>query len=143
MEIIEKESSEISFDPVELLVLEARWNKGKLEKYVPPVKAFIRLQQKEISAELGPDASDDLRAQRLFKILLSNESLDIKLENDDQTKEIEKERWIRGEQGDHDHRRITADWIMKYAPSWRRWQTLIYAFIAVKCAVDIYDGLET
>ena len=142
MENEEKECKSFSFKPIELLVLEVRWKKGKLNEYVPLVEKFIEVQQDKIKSELGPEANDDLLARALLELLLTNGTLDHASEMIQQKEEIMKECWIRAEQGDYDSSRITDEWIKKYAPSWRRWRVLIYTFITVKSAVQIYQNLD-
>jgi hypothetical protein len=131
-----------SFKPVELLVLEVRWKNGKLNEYVPLVETFIEEQQEKIKMKLGPRANNDRLVRVLLELLLTNGTLDSASEMLHQRDEILKECWIRGEQGDYDSSGITNEWIEKYAPSWRRWRVLIYTFIAVKVAVDIYGDLD-
>ncbi|MDA0346284.1 MAG: hypothetical protein O3C43_03025 [Verrucomicrobia bacterium] len=142
MENEEKECKSFSFKPIELLVLEVRWKKEKLDEYVPLVEKFIEVQQEKIKLVLGPEANDDLLACALLELLLTNGTLDHASEMIHQKEEILKECWIRAEQGDYDSSRITDEWIKKYAPSWRRWRVLIYTFITVKCAVKIYQNLD-
>ena len=143
MENEENESERFSFKPVELLVLENRWNKGTLNEYKPLVQKFINEQQEKIKNELGPNANDDRLARGLLELLLTDGMLDHASEMFEQKEEILRECWIRGEQGDYDRNRITNEWIKNHAPSWRRWRVLVYTFIAVKCAVGIYQDLET
>ena len=138
----EKEDDCFSFKPVELLVLEASWNKGKLGKYVPLVSDFIEEQEKEIRTKLGPRATGDIIARELINLLLRNGVLDAPSEMLDQNEEILKELWIRGECGDFDRGRIYDDWIEKHAPNWRRWRVLIYSFIAIKLLTGYYDDIN-
>ena len=142
MENDDEESSSFSFDPVELLVLEDRWNKGKLNKYKPLVQKFINEQQEIVKNDLGPDANDDRLARGLLGLILKNGTLDHASEMLDQKDEILRECWIRAEQGDDDTSRIAKEWITMYADSWRRWRVLVYTFIAVKCAVEIYRDID-
>lgn len=135
----EKEIECFSFKPVELLVLEAGWNKGELGKYVPLVNSFIEEQEKVIKTELGPLANGDQISRALIDLLLTNGTLDLASEMLDQNEEILKELWIRGERGDVDRARICEEWTQKYAKSWRRWRVLIYTFIATRLLTGIYD----
>lgn len=132
-----------SIDPVELLVLEDRWNKGKLNQYVPLVRKFINEQQEKVRKQLGPKANDDLMARTLLELLLENGTLDHASEMLEQQEEILRECWIRAERGDYDRRRITNEWIQTHAPEWRRWRVIVYTFIAVKIAVQIYRDIDT
>jgi hypothetical protein len=143
MENDEMENERFSFQPVELLVLEDRWNKGKLNKYKPLVQKFINEQQEIVKNDLGPDANDDRLVRRLLELLLTNGTLDLASEMLDQKDEILRECWIRAEQGDDDTSRIAKEWIIMYADNWRRWRVLVYTFIAVKCAVDIYRDIDS
>lgn len=132
-----------SIKPVELLVLEARWNRGQLNKYTPLVRKFINDQQEKIREKLGPQAKDDMLARTLLKLLLENGTLDHASEMLEQQEEILRECWIRAERGDFDRRRITNEWIRTHAPEWRRWRVLVYTFIAIKIAVEIYRDIDT
>ena len=123
-------------------MLEDRWKNGKLDEYVPVVEKFIKKQQKQIRQKLGPEASDDQLVKGIIKLLLTHRTLDPVSEMSKQRREIMKELWICGERGDYDHKRITDEWIQKHAPNWRRWSVLIYTFIAVKCALQIYRDLD-
>ena len=138
----EKENEGFSFKPVELLVLEASWNKGELKKYVPLVEAFVEEQEKAIRAEYGPRASGDQISRVLIDLILTNGTLDHASEMLDQNEEILKELWIRGERGDVDRARICQEWTRKYARSWRRWRVLIYTFIAIRHLNLIYDDIR-
>jgi frataxin-like iron-binding protein CyaY len=143
MENAEDSDDRFSFSPVELLVLEDRWNKGKLNDYVPLVRKFIDAQQEKIKKELGPNANDDRLARTFLKLLLENGTLDHASEMLEQKQEILREIWICAERGDFDRRRITDQWIRTHAPEWRRWRVLVYSFIAVKIAVQIYRDIDT
>ena len=137
-----EERSRFSFEPVELLVLEDRWNKGKLDEYKPLVRKFINEQQKITKDKLGRHASGGQLARGLIELLLSNGTLDHASENLQQKQEIMKEQWIRGERGDYDGNRIASEWIEKHAPSWRRWRVLVYSFITVKFTVEDFRDLD-
>ncbi|MCZ6673466.1 MAG: hypothetical protein O7C75_11080 [Verrucomicrobia bacterium] len=134
---------DLTFRPVELLVLEDRWNNGKLQKYVPLVERFIEKRQEEIKNAAGPNPDDESVARGIIQLVLSNGSLDHAAEMLDQMEEISREIWIRGEQGDYDRLKITLNWTKNCAPSWRRWRILKYTFVAVKCSVEIYRSLES
>ena len=53
MENEENESECFSFKPVELLVLENRWNKETLNEYKPLVQKFINEHRKKLKTSLG------------------------------------------------------------------------------------------
>jgi len=142
MEDDEKESDGFSFNLVELLVLEDRWKKGKLNDYVSLVKAFIEEQQETIRIKLGDEANEDQLARGLIDLLLANGTLDQASEMLEQKQEILKELWICAERGDHDKNRITDEWIKQHASKWRRWRILVYTFIAVKVMVGIYRDID-
>ena len=141
MENEENESDRFPFKPVELLVLENRWNKGTLNEYKPLIQTFINEQQEKIKNALGPEANDDRLARGLLELLLTNVTLDHASEMFHQKQEILRECWIRGEQGDYDRSRITNEWIENHAPDWRRWRVLVYTFITVKYAVE-FTGIS-
>ena len=138
----EKENECFSFKPVELLVLEAGWNKGELGKYVPLVSDFIEEQEKETRKKLGPRTDGDKFSRALIDLLLENGTLDIASEMLDQNEEMLKELWIRGECGDDDRARICQEWTQKYAESWRRWRVLIYTYIATRLLTGMYDDIR-
>lgn len=139
---IEKEDECFSFKPVELLVLEAGWNKGELGNYVPLVSSFIEEQEKVIRTELGPLGDGDKISRELMDLLLKSGTLDHASEMLDQGEEMLKELWIRGECGDDDRVRICKEWTQKYAKGWRRWRVLIYTFIATRLLAAMYDDIR-
>jgi hypothetical protein len=87
----------LTFRPVELLVLEDRWNSGKMRKYIPLVRKFVEEPQEEIRAEVGPNPDRERVARGVIELGLSNGSLDHASEMLDQMEAISREVWIRGE----------------------------------------------
>lgn len=132
---------DLTFRPVELLVLEDRWNSGKMRKYIPLVRKFVEERQEEIKVAAGPGPDHESVARGVIELVLSNGSLDHASEMLDQMEEISREVWIRGEQGDFDRTRIALNWTKTFGHSWRRWRILKYTFVAVKCSMDIYSDL--
>lgn len=141
MDDIQNSYHDLTFSPVELLVLEDRWNQGEMREYVPLVQRFVEDRQEEIKAIAGPYPNHESIARGVIQLVLSSGSLDHASEMLDQMEEISREIWIRGERGDHDRTMITLDWTKEFGHSWRRWRLLKYTFVAVKCSLDIYRKL--
>lgn len=141
MEETQNPYQELAFSPVELLVLEQRWNKGKLRKYVPLVQEFVENRQDEIRLAAGPNPSHESMTRGVIQLVLMSKCLDHAAEMLDQREEISREIWIRGERGDYDSTRIAIEWTEEFGDSWRRWRLLKYTFVAVKCSMDIYRKL--
>ncbi len=132
---------DLAFRPLELLLLEERWNNGGMGKYVPLVQKFVEDRQDEIRKAAGPNPSHESVARGVIQLVLLNKSLDHAAEMLDQMEEISREIWIRGERGDYDSTRIAVEWADEFGDSWRRWRLLKYTFVAVKCSMDIYRKL--
>jgi len=132
---------DLAFSPLELLLLEERWNNGEMGKYVPLVQEFVEDREDEIRKAAGPRPSHESIARGVIQLVLLNKSLDHAAEMLDQKEEISREIWIRGERGDYDATRIAVEWADQFGHSWRRWRLLKYTFVAVKCSMDIYRKL--
>ena len=132
---------DLSFRPVELLVLEERWNKGEMRKYVPLVQEFVEEREDEIKLAAGPNPNHESIARGVIQLVLMSKRLNHAAEMLDQKAAISREIWIRGEQGDYDETRIAIEWADEFGDSWRRWRLLKYTFVAVKCSMDIYRKL--
>lgn len=132
---------DLAFRPLELVVLEERWNSGEMRKYVPLVQKFVEDRQDEIRLAAGPNPNQESIARGVIQLVLMNKCLDHAAEMLDQMAEINREFWIRGERGDYDRTRIALEWADEFGDSWRRWRLLKYTFVAVKCSMDIYRKL--
>jgi len=133
---------DLAFRPLELLLLEERWNSGEMGKYVPLVQKFVEDRQDDIRKAAGPNPSHESIARGVIQLVLLSKSLDHAAEMLDQMEEISREIWIRGERGDYDRTKIALDWADEFGDSWRRWRLLKYTFVAVKCSMDIYQKLD-
>ena len=91
---------DLSFRPVELLVLEERWNKGEMRKYVPLVQEFVEEREDEIKLAAGPNPNHESIARGVIQLVLMSKRLNHAAEMLDQKAAISREIWIRGEQGD-------------------------------------------
>ncbi len=125
-------------NPEALRTLEDRWRCGLLNDRITCWKNFLYQHWDHIHLSLGPARDDFMILETTKSKLKALQFLDLKSENEDQTKAIQVEVWIRGERGEYDKNRIYQEWAKEHAPKWRRWRIQENLYVADKVLLDLY-----
>lgn len=123
--------------------LDKRWEKGELDSRVFRLHQFIEKNWRDIRNSLEQKKEeDDIRAA-VNQLYISVGAFDLHSDMADQVNEINKEVWIRAEEGNHNHRDIRFDWTLKWAVPWRQWRDMEDLYVIDKKAPEIYRFLAS
>ena len=101
--------------------LDRKYNAGYFNSLHDQLIRFVKVSKEAIleEANVQQEAVDpQLEALRL--IITKRKSINLASEMADQIKEISKEIWYRGEEGETDIQQIKETWTVNHAASWRQ-----------------------
>lgn len=124
---------EIPYD--ELLQIQRDYHKRRYTHLVDCLKQFLINNSEKI---LQLKEHVEKREGKYFLLediiglfILDNKTVDFRLDMEDQTEEVMKEKWIRHEKNSNEPvSQIEMDWVRKYAAAWRihRVREIMYVF---------------
>ncbi|MGL1902167.1 MAG: hypothetical protein OCC49_08535 [Fibrobacterales bacterium] len=114
--------------------LEAKYNNGEFEQMIEHLLECLNDNQVQVQQLIIEKSAktDDAKLEIIKEYLRNRKSIHLPSELASQIKEISKEMWIRGENGEKDRPKVQDEWAQQHAPSWRQARTIEMQFVVDK-----------
>jgi hypothetical protein len=114
-----------------------KFKSGQLESVRKHLFDFVIRHRDELT-----HSNDDIAYDNLFNMINKRGSVHLPSEMADQIKEINKEIWYRGEDGDLNRRDITENWTYSFSMKWRTARKMEILFLVKECRNELIDLIK-
>ena len=116
--------------------LEEKFNTGGMDSIKNHLMTYIKEHLEEYKAIAKVESFEEC-IEKISYELERKGSLHLPSEMADQIREINKEIWYRGEEGNENRQNIKEDWTQKYSMKWRQARKIEIQFVLKKCKEEI------